>query len=152
MWYGVHTLKVCSGPSGQVTAGTQQERRQESGGKSSAGPQVWNHLESWLMRKIMVPNPRSPNGPKWPWFRLVNYYNLPRYFYDWDDGRCKMNPWGKWWMGCWMVWFMEIYGIWVCHMVFVDFIFIDNSSRPKMRTNMWTLVCSLLEYEARRPG
>ena len=28
-------------------------------------------LESWLIREII---------PKWPWFRLVNYYNLPRIF------------------------------------------------------------------------
>ena len=26
-------------------------------------------LESWLVREII---------PKWPYFRLVNYYNLPR--------------------------------------------------------------------------
>jgi len=26
-------------------------------------------LESWLIREII---------PKWPYFRLVNYYNLPR--------------------------------------------------------------------------
>ena len=29
-------------------------------------------LESWLVRGIV---------PKWPYFRLVNYYNLPRYIY-----------------------------------------------------------------------
>ena len=29
-------------------------------------------LESWLIREIM---------PKWPQFRLVKYYNLPRYTY-----------------------------------------------------------------------
>ena len=27
-------------------------------------------LESWLIREII---------PKWPYFSLVNYYNLPRY-------------------------------------------------------------------------
>ena len=27
-------------------------------------------LESWIIRGII---------PKWPYFRLVNYYNLPRY-------------------------------------------------------------------------
>ena len=29
-------------------------------------------LESWLVREII---------PKWPYFRLVNYYNLPRCIY-----------------------------------------------------------------------
>ena len=29
-------------------------------------------LESWLVREII---------PKWPYFRLVKYYNLPRYIY-----------------------------------------------------------------------
>jgi hypothetical protein len=29
-------------------------------------------LESWLVRGII---------PKWPYFRLVKYYNLPRYYW-----------------------------------------------------------------------
>ena len=44
-------------------------------------------LESWLIRGII---------PKWPYFRCVNYYNLPRLNdVEYDD--VDFRPWG--WMG-----------------------------------------------------
>ena len=54
-------------------------------------------------------------------------------------GWCKMHPWPN---GEWDGWWH-----WVCHMSFCRFI--DLSSRSKMRTRMWSLVYSLLEYEVR---
>ena len=37
-------------------------------------------LESWLARGII---------PKWPYFRLVKYYNLPRYIYIYTYILCQ---------------------------------------------------------------
>ena len=52
-------------------------------------------LESWLIREII---------PKWPYFRLVNYYNLPRYIWciscAEDLFRCghgRRRGWSRWW-------------------------------------------------------
>lgn len=63
------------------------------------------------------------------------------YLYDWDDVKCTRGQ---------LVNGM-VDGIGfatICHMSFGRFI--DLSSRSKMRTRMWTFVCSLLEYEVRQ--
>ena len=85
-------------------------------------------LESWLVREII---------PKWPYFRLVNYYNLPRY----HEKRMQ-----ELYMGC-TLWLNGIVSV-ILHLGFPPKL-TNSISVPSLNDSL-TLVCSTLDFGSQK--